>query len=166
MLTAKRVREVLDYSSETGILIWKKRPEPGWHKSLEGKTAGSKNREGYIMIRVDGRFYGAHRLAWLYVHDKWPDNQIDHINRNPSDNRLINLRAATQSENKANSGNYKNNRSGVKGVSFWAHGQKWKAAITKDGIRYHLGFFANFSDAVVARSEATNKLNGPFARAE
>ncbi len=100
MLTAERLRELLTYDPETGHFRWvfTKGCRAG------GQIAGTVRRDGYLCIAVDGRKHKAHRLAWFYMHGRWPHPEIDHINRSKLDNRLCNLREATRVENNANRG--------------------------------------------------------------
>ena len=113
-----------------------------------GSVAGRLSN-GYISIGIDGKEYGAHRLAWMYVYGEVPLFEIDHIDRNRSNNAIDNLRAATSSENNLNRKIFKNNTSGCKGVSFTDN--RWRASITIDGKRINLGRFVKYSDAVDAR---------------
>jgi hypothetical protein len=94
-LTAERLREILGYDPETGLFTRLVRTG----RIRAGEVAGTAHSRGYRSIVIDGRVYLSHRLAWLYVHGEWPPEQIDHINRNRADNRLVNLRAAKQSQN-------------------------------------------------------------------
>ena len=94
----KRLQEILDYDQETGIFTWKIN-QCGARK--KGQIAGTKNKNGYIVIRHKKLYY-AHRLAWLYVHGIFPDSVIDHINRNKSDNRINNLRSVSHADNMYN----------------------------------------------------------------
>ena len=87
-LTAEKLRSLLNYDLITGEFTWKKQKG----QKNAGAPAGWHGRERYVQIGVDGHLYYAHRLVWLYVYGKWPLNQLDHINGNPSDNSLINLR--------------------------------------------------------------------------
>lgn len=87
MLTVERLRELLDYDPETGVFRWK---EPR-RKCRVGEVAGSLRKDGYVKIQVDGRFYQAHRLAWLCVYGVWP-SAIDHIDGNRANNAIANLR--------------------------------------------------------------------------
>ena len=112
---------------------------------------------------IDGHSFRAHRLAWLYVHGRWPAEQIDHIDQNTSNNRLNNLREATASQNKANKSPRRNNLLGVRGVSREKGGRKFRAAITKDGHRLYLGAFGTVKAASAAYQKAANKLFGEFA---
>jgi hypothetical protein len=102
------------------------------------------------------------------VTGEWPKNQIDHRNRNTSDDRFENLRECTQSENKSNSKRYKNNTTGFKGVAYDPSKSRarYRATVTKDGKVHHLGWFLTAEDAHKARTEALDALHGDFARYE
>jgi hypothetical protein len=97
MLTIQRLRECLTYDPITGIFTW----NIARGKSCVGKIAGCI-QHGYVIIRIDGVNYKAHRLAWLYVYGKLPDDILDHINCIRSDNRLCNLRDSTYKKNSLN----------------------------------------------------------------
>lgn len=160
-LTAERVREVLAYCPETGQFTWRiainKRIKPG-------RRAGVLVRsEGRVNIAIDGQHFKAHRLAWLHVHGVWPDKDVDHINGDPSDNRVCNLRLATKTENHANSKRYKNNKSGFKGVHFHAQSGKWRAVVRLNRKNNHIGLFRTKEDAAAAYLIAATKLFGEFA---
>jgi len=107
-LTHARLTEVLFYCPETGIFRHIDRPVRRSYGDVQinlrfsGKIAGTINKHGYRIISLDNRKYKAHRLAWFYVHGRWPVDQIDHINRCPGDNRLVNLREASPSLNSLN----------------------------------------------------------------
>jgi hypothetical protein len=105
-----------------------------------GSVAGSSHGNGYRKIAIDRRRYYAHRLAWLYVHGRWPTGQLDHINLVRDDNRILNLREASCGENNQNSRRRSHNTSGFKGASWWSMGQKWKAQINVNGRHFCLGF--------------------------
>ena len=96
-LTAERVREVLDYEPETGVLRWRKA-----RRDVVGKAAGSNNGYGYVILRVDAHRYLAHRLVWLYMSGEWPAKDIDHINGQRDDNRIANLRDVSRQVNMQN----------------------------------------------------------------
>lgn len=142
-LTAERLREVLDYDPEAGHLTWKTTKSS---RSSVGSVAGSMNESGYWLIRVDGRHYRAHRLAWLHVHGRWPDRLIDHINGERADNRLANLRDVSRSVNAQNQrGVRKDCAVGIKGVA--AHHRRFVAQIFIDGKHTHLGVFKTAQEA-------------------
>ena len=108
--------------------------------------------------------YLAHRLAWLYVNELWPQNELDHVNLNGLDNRLSNLREATKAENQRNTRAPRTNKSGVKGV-FWRRDlKKWRAAIQVNGKSIHLGVFIEKDSAAEAYRSAAIAHFGPFAR--
>ena len=96
---------------------------------------------------IDGKAYKGQRLAWLLHTGKWPKKQIDHINRVRDDNRFENLREATKSENQINSGMYKNNKSGYRGVHFSKADGKWAATLRRDGRTRYLGVFSSAKEA-------------------
>ena len=114
-LTVAYVRSILDYNPETGEFRWKKRTAnmfaPGnrtaewrchnWNSRHADKSAGTLHPGGHVIVRIFKINYKAHRLAWLYVTGKWPENEIDHTNRIGSDNRLVNLSEATHAQNMA-----------------------------------------------------------------
>lgn len=150
-LTQSSIHAVLDYDPKTGEFTWKSDRTGG---TKAGSRAGYTDSGGYRVIKVYGLLYKAHRIAWVYINGEWPKGQIDHINRNPSDNRIKNLREISHSDNQRNRGLMKSNGSGVTGV-YWHKGQKtWHARIGVDGKHRHLGSFTDFDDAVLARKDA------------
>ena len=156
-LTSSRLKEALNYDPETGTFTWKET-----RRGLRiGDVAGCLAKHGYIFIRVDKNLYTAHRLAWLYVYGEWPNGNIDHINRNRSDNRISNLRSASQAENCQNKHLRSDNKSGYAGVYWCKNAQKWRAYIGADGKRISLGYFHEKGDAVVAQSDAKARYH-PF----
>lgn len=152
------LRSALDYDRYTGVFRWKT-PRP---KIVVGSIAGQLKHDGYWMIKLDGRMYLAHRLAWLFIYGKWPDEYLDHINMNRSDNRIPNLREATYAQNQHNTKSRKNNTLGFKGVT--AHGRKYRASIRLGGKPTHLGLFATPQEASAAYWAAASSARGDFAR--
>lgn len=170
MITQERLRELLDYDPETGLFVWLQRDEIAgsdkiWNKKHAGKTAGYLSGLGYRPIKIDGHKYLAHRLAWLYVNGRWPAAFIDHINGNRADNRIANLREATQSQNQQNRGLTKHNTSGRKGVSWRRDIRKWSAQIAVSSKQIFLGYFTCPDAAAAAYEAAARKYHGEFARA-
>jgi HNH endonuclease len=139
-----RVAKLLAYDPSSGIFTWK---VARMHGHQPGAAAGSPGRDGYCTIMIDGKAYKAHRLAWLLHTGNWPKTQIDHINRVRDDNRIENLREATKSQNQINSGMYRNNKSGYRGVRFHKVRNKWVAEIRRNGRTRHLGLFATAKEA-------------------
>lgn len=143
-LTADTVRELLDYDPETGIFVWRDRPSVRgtWNTRYAGNVAGFAKKGGYVTIRINRKSYRAHRLAWLYMEESFPPSgtEIDHIDRNKSNNCWRNLRLATRAQNKANEPARSNSRTGLRGVVKRAGG-KWSAHINSGGRSKNLGTF-------------------------
>ena len=152
-LTQDYVRSLLHYDADTGTFTWKSR-RGGF--AYAGALAGKLETYGYIRIRINKKLYLAHRLAWFYTHGVWPPNCIDHINRNPVDNRLANLRLATKAENAQNSSTRSTNSRGTPGVSWRNDVNKWRVYITKNYKQIHIGFFTKLDDAIKARLAAAD----------
>lgn len=160
MLPPEKISEMLDYDPNTGFLTWKVRNSK---RIKVGDIAGCKSPDGRILIGIYGKIYKAHRIAWAIATGAWPQNMIDHINGDPSDNRWVNLREATKSQNMMNVGKIKSNTSGVRGVGWSKAAQKWRAYIRHNKIDIHLGLFDNIEDARKVRIEAVKKYHGNFA---
>ena len=156
-LTPERARELFDYNPEAGIL---------YRKIAYGKArigpAGHLDPSGYLKVSADCRPYFVHRVIWLIVTGRWPD-QIDHADLDRSNNKWANLREATTSQNMANRGAHKDNKYGHKGVYFHDAG-KWRARIYHDGRTISLGLFEKLEDASAAYRTAAQKIHGQFAR--
>lgn len=150
LITQRRLKELLNYDSVSGIFTW--RVNKG-SRARAGQIAGASDAYGYLVIRLDSVLYKAHRLAWLYCFGDWPEQNIDHINRVKSDNRLKNLRLADQSLNMHNA-NRKTTRSGIVGVIWDPRRRKWAARIKVSYKNKFLGRFDRKADAVRAREAA------------
>lgn len=147
----------LDYDPETGIFTWKSdQPQKAW---IKGRRAGSPNNHGQICIQVNKKKVFAHRLAWFFVHRKIPQCSIDHINRDPADNRIANLRLATFSQNSANT---KSSR-GIFLRGVYRKKGSFYAVICKHRKRIHLGSFDTEQEAHSAYLDAAKMLHGEFA---
>lgn len=171
-LSSEFIQECLDYNQHSGILTWKLRPrnhfetDKGWKISsakFSGTEAGSCNGNGYLQVHISGRICLAHRLAWVLAFGRWPKNNIDHLNGDKSDNRLSNLREATNSENQRNKNLSKNCTSGAKGVSFCKATGKWMVTLKIDGKTRFLGRFILKSEAASVAISARNQHHGAFA---
>jgi hypothetical protein len=172
-LTAEYVRQILHYDPETGVLRWKERPREHfktygswktWNTRYSGDSAGRVHRTGYVLIAIGNIDYLAHRLAWIWMTGEWPKEHIDHINGDSSDNRFLNLREATRSENMRNTRRPSTNTSGHKGVSLNKTTNKWAAGIKLYRKKLHIGYFDNIEDAAAAYDNAARVLHGEFAR--
>ena len=143
---ARPIEEALKYNSATGLFTWLR---PTNRRVKIGDYAGSIGSEGYVNIMYYGKQHKAHRLAWLFVHGKYPDGQIDHINQDRTDNRIANLRVVTNSENQLNRKASCKSKSQFIGVSWKAAMNKWCAQFKKK----HIGYFASEQEASNAYQE-------------
>ncbi len=151
----ERLRELFDYNPTTGLLSWR---SPGKPK------LGCVSSHGYLRVKIGRRVYSVHRLIWKIVTGHEPPSIIDHIDGNPLNNRISNLRAADHGGNQQNTGLQRNNTSGFKGVSWKKSHKSWQAEIMCGGKSHRLGRYKNIDDAVRVVSEARNRLHGEFAR--
>ena len=154
MLTKEQLIKLFAYDKETGIL----RRISGQHI---GNIAGTKDSGGYVQVKVNGRKYMAHQIIWCMMTGIWPEIEVDHINRVRYDNNWSNLRLSVSVENSQNKGLYKNNKSGVKGITWNNERRKWRARIRIDGRLTHLGYFEKQEDASEAYLAAKSKFH-PF----
>lgn len=156
MLTAAVIKELLFYDAETGYFYWKVKPSM---PVKAGSKAGVTTPLGYTMIKLFGRKYAAHRLAWLYVNGEWPAKYLDHINGNPGDNRIKNLREATKGENNQNLLKaQKNSKSKLLGVSLHKS-KKWVAQISVNYKKINLGLYETPELAYAAYVTAKRNLH-------
>ncbi len=160
MITQERLKEILHYNPASGLFVWK--------INIPGVVAiddyaGHLDTIGYIIIKIDGKKYKAHRLAFLYMTGKIPA-EVDHKNGITNNNSWSNLRQASRSENCRNARRYSNNKSGHKGVYWHARSQRWVAKITVNKKVIQLGTFVEKSEAVRIRKQATLQYHGEFAR--
>lgn len=156
-LTQARLHQVLEYEPLTGNFKWL----IATPRAPIGAVAGVITNTGYRVMSVDAQKHLAHRLVWFYVHGKWPEHQIDHINGNRADNRLSNLREATPGQNAHNAKARSTNKSGLKGVSL--HRGRWHARIVVDYKMIILGYFPTKEAAHAAYCVAAKKYHGEFA---
>jgi len=151
-----RLKKLLEYDPDTGIFRWLRA-----HQKVQvGDIAGTLDDKGYIRIKVDGRKYRAHRLAWLYMTGHWPIDQIDHRDMVKTNNAFKNLREADNTQTNGNRRRQRNNTSGYRGVSWWKIGRRWRAAIGKQFI----GYFDTRQEAARAYAVAAQRYFGEFAR--
>lgn len=156
-LTAERLRELLDYSPETGEFRW--RVDRGGTAGA-GSVAGYTDSKGYCSIRIEGNDYLAHRVAWKYVHGAGPARGIDHRNGIRNDNRIVNLREATQSENMENQRKARaDSKTGLLGTSRKTHSNKFRAQIKINGRSKSIGLFKTAEEAHQAYLKAKRKLH-------
>ena len=127
-----------------------------------GYKLGTARKDGYLQVMVTGKFYLVHRLIWLYHYGVWPDNQLDHINGIRDDNRIENLREATNQQNMFNRKSVKGSSSQYKGVSWNKQLKKWSANYKINSEQVRLGVFSDEIDAANAYDKATVELHGSY----
>jgi HNH endonuclease/AP2 domain len=157
--TQERLKELLHYDAATGAFTWKANRAG---KAKAGAKAGW-DCGGYIGIGIDGKWYLAHVLAWIYVTSELP-SMIDHADRNGLNNKFSNLRVCTNSTNTANSRVKSSSHSGLKGIEFDKRAGKYRARICCRGERMSLGSFPTAYEAHTAYSAKAKELFGEFAR--
>ena len=169
LLQPELLRKLLRYEPSTGKIFWKKRSElffendgrssahrcSNWNsRYAETEAFTAKDRGGYFRGQILKKSYSLHRVAWALHYGKWPIGQIDHINGNPEDNRILNLRDVSQTENARNQKLHVDSSTGYVGVTFRKLANKWRAQIRAEGKNKHLGYFDNMNDAIDARKSA------------
>ena len=158
--TFDAVSAILSYNPETGHICWKITRG----RRIAGNVAGWRDKDGRVEIGFDGHTYHAAQLAWLLFYGEWPSSIVDHADGDPSNDRIANLRLATQRQNLGNSRRPRHNKSGVKGVHWHAQNKKWVAQISVYNKSRHLGSFERIEDAAAAYRSAAIAQFGEFAR--
>ena len=161
MITAERVRALFIYDGRKGSFRRRLTRSP---RARAGMVVGTRTRQGYLSVHVDGKNYLIHRLVWLYIYGEWPEKFIDHVNGRKADNRLRNLRLATREENNRNCGIRSHNKTGYKGVTWLAKPKKWMAQIRVDRKQIFLGNFDCPKKAHSAYAAASVKYHGEYSR--
>lgn len=160
-INAETLKSFLVYDSDTGVFRRISNRQGGFKL---GALAGYKHHSGYRYIKVNGKTYAAHRLAWIFHFGEMPEGEIDHINCDKSDNRITNLRLSDRKGNVCNVGLRKDNSSGVKGVSWHRECRKWVGYVRHNGRKIYVGLFSDLSAAADAVSEMRKSLHKEFAR--
>lgn len=159
-ISLEQLYSLLHYNRLSGEFIWLCGGR-GWSKF---QSAGAKRPDGYEQIRVGGKTYLSHRLAYLYVYGFIP-KEVDHINRNRSDNRISNLRDCTPCQNRMNHTKYKNNKSGTSGVTWSKIRDKWQVRVNINKKTCHFGFYSELELAELISTEARSKYHKEFSNA-
>lgn len=173
-ITPELCRQLLRYEPDTGRLFWRARTPDLFADTGVGGREGSCARwngrytdapalsavcGGYFTGRIFDLSFSAHRVVWAIVYGEWPPVGlvVDHINGNPQDNRITNLRVVSHTANGRNCKQSKSNRTGRTGVSFSKREGKWVAYI-HDGKRRNLGYFNDYASACAAREAAERQV--------
>lgn len=156
-INPKRAVELLKYNPKTGDFFHR---HPGRGKQLN-KPAGTKLKNGYVVLKIDGEHVFAHRVAIAYMTGKSPTHAYDHKDRNRSNNSMSNLRKATPTQNSHNVGVISSNKSGYRGVSLLPDG-RFRARIMIDGKYVSLGNFTDAYDAHLVYDGAAKATHGEF----
>jgi hypothetical protein len=174
MIPVDTVKKLLRYDKETGNLFWRRRDRSFfsddrqhkiWNTRFAGKEAFTADSgKGYKVGAIMGKRFFAHRVAWAIHNGAWPQDQIDHINGNRSDNRFFNLRPATIAQNLRNRTGDLVSTSKFKGVSWHSSRGKWRAVISGDGKYTHLGRFDSEEEAARAYDRAAAEHFGDYAK--
>jgi len=172
-MTADQARSIWDYDPETGVFTWKPRKldsgrrVKAWNSRCAGKPAGQTRKDGYLVLNYYGRKYYGHRVAWLIVHGRWPDCLIDHIDADPSNNRIANLREASNTDNLAASARMGHRRvdpSMPAGVFIRKrmNDVAYCAKVRHRNKQIYLGTYATQEEAHKAYLEACARIKGEF----
>ena len=147
MVTFDQANERFMYCGETGRIIDRR-------TGIEAGRVEVNRNTSYRRISAFGRRFRGHQIAWLLFYGRWPEGEIDHIDGDGLNNRIVNLRCGTRSQNQRNQRPGKRNRSGVLGVSWDSQHHSWQAHIWIDGKRKHIGRFKRLKHAAAARAAA------------
>jgi hypothetical protein len=149
----ERIKRMLSYEPSTGVFTWLCNRKGG--SARVGAVAGCRRSDGYVHIVIDSERNYAHRLAWQMAVGPIPAGmEIDHIDHDPSNNTLNNLRLVTKAGNRRNRSRDSRNTSGVNGVFWAAHAKAWSAQIRVDRKTHHIGYFKDLEAAATARKKA------------
>jgi HNH endonuclease len=151
------INSLLSYSKEAGMMTWKVAKKKG---SKIGDKAGSKEKFGYISLKLNGKYHKVHRLAWFMSYGVWPKGDIDHINGIRDDNRLCNLRDVTTRVNMQNQRKAMSvNKSGFLGVGKQNSYAKFRSRITVNGKCLYLGVYDTAEQAHKVYLDAKRKYH-------
>lgn len=159
VLTREQLFKTLLYRPIQGDFIWLNPSK--YHSKLHGTIAGSLDAKGYVRVKIDGKPYLAHRLAWFYMTGAWPKKQLDHRNKVKNDNSWLNLREADDSDQNGNKDLRINNTSGFRGVYYMKRRNVWIAQLCTKPYKY-LGSYQTKEEAAEKYKEAAKEYFGEF----
>jgi hypothetical protein len=150
-VSLERLRDVLRYEPGTGKFFWTR-----MHRGVRRPEAGTL-KSGYVQLSIDHITFKAHRLAWLYCHERWPKGDIDHIDGDRSNNRISNLREISRAGNLQNLRKPRGNKHGVLGVH--CNGDRFMAMICVNYKKIYLGTYDTIEQAAQAYLEGKRRLH-------
>lgn len=164
-LSQEQLIKLFEYDSAEGILIWRYRADDvRFNKIWGGKIAGTVGADGYRRIQVSGVKHASNRCIWIFHHGEIPSGLlVDHRSRDQADERIENLRLATDAQNQHNQEPKSGRSSRFKGVRFQKDCRQWRAEIRHFGARVHLGSFKDEVEAARAYDAAARQFHGEFA---
>lgn len=142
-LTQEKLREVFDYSPDTGLFT----------KKSTGKSNWCKQAHGHMILKFEGFPYKVHRLIWFWVTGMWPLQHIDHIDGDPTNNKWENLRDVSCAENLANQRRSKSEDHGV-----YSYKGKWVVKFRRNNWTKHYGTFCTKEAAIAHAQEIKKQL--------
>lgn len=157
-ISQERLKQLFNYDDTSGLLT---RIVPRHRHSNPNYSVGSIDKQGYLIVKVDGHKLLGHHVVWLYHYGVYPEKMIDHINGIRSDNRVSNLRYTTPSQNMMNSRQARSS-AGYKGVSFHKEEKRYRARIMIEGKIHCLGGYSTAEEASEAYNRAAREMQGEF----
>lgn len=170
--TIEYLQECLIYDPSTGVFTWRKRPrkhfktdnaEKRWNGKYPGTKAGTCGRYNYTVITIDASIYRAHRLAYL-MHYGFCPKIIDHIDRDPSNNKISNLRPASHWQNCINTSRQEPDGQKYVGVRKPKGKNRYPVGFRHKGKFVWVGSFIDEVEAAKAYDAAVKKHRGEFAK--
>lgn len=161
MITQEYLKEILEYDPDIRKFRWLIAPNG---RVKIGDIAGSLHHSGYWYIGINRKDYAEHRLIWLHCYGEFPENFIDHIDGNRSNNEISNLRTCNRQENNRNVGIRESNTSGFKGVSLYRDKVRYIAQIMLEGKKTHLGIYSTPEEASEVYQASAKLHHGEFYR--
>lgn len=156
-MTQNELKNIVHYNKETGKFTWLNCNRSTYNNT---ELKGSDDKDGYLTVKINQVRYRLHRLAWLYVYGEFPKHQLDHINHIKYDNRIDNLRNATNQQNQWHKPASKRNTTGAKGVI--KRGNSFTAQMTINGKKKYLGSYKTVDEAKNAYINMAKQLHGEY----
>ena len=160
-ISISALHEYFCYDPETGIITWRKVRAK---RCNVGDVAGIINDQGYVRLQLFSTTLRGHRVAWAMHHGAWPTDEIDHINNNRADNRIVNLRLANRRQNAVNQPGRGSN-TGVKGV-YWYRNRYMALARDESGRQVYLGRYRTLEEAKQVYDDFVVRTRGEFAKTD